>query len=168
MTSDGPSCGDIHSPKTAPTLLLAEYFSEKAQEDSDSNAGEKKEETVNYKAKALIATIMVALVFTLAHAQGTSNEPTSDHFRFQMITATVDGMPDKNGHASEERTVFLLELDTGRVWKFGPTVLAYRKDGSVAGPALPAYFESLNVDGLRGWNGKQAVQDWLQQQKGDK
>jgi hypothetical protein len=123
---------------------------------------------MSYRLLAAISMIGCALFLGVTRAQAPSNESSQPEPRFQMITATVDGMADKNGHTSEEHTVFLLERNTGRIWKFSQAAFAFHKDGSLAGPALGAYFETVNVDGLHGWDAKQAVKEWIQQQKPDK
>jgi hypothetical protein len=122
---------------------------------------------MNYKALALAAVVVSALVlvFSVARAQAPSNESPQLEPRFQIVTATVDGIPGRDGQVPENHTIFLLERTTGRVWRYRSGFFAYRKDGSVTGPAMDSDFESINIDGFRGYDSKQAIKEWMQQQK---
>ena len=116
----------------------------------------------------VLATCALALTFSLARAQTSGSQLPQAEPRYDIIAATVDGIPDKNGHIPEERTVFLLERNSGRAWKFNNTAFAYRKDGTPTGPAMPAYFESISADGFGGFDSKLAIKEWMGKQKFDK
>jgi len=58
-----------------------------------------------------------------------------------MMTATTGDLA-----ASEEKTVFLLDTETGTVWKYHPARAIRDTNGKMV--AIPAAFELISVESL--------------------
>jgi hypothetical protein len=80
-----------------------------------------------------IASLLLCVSLSSAQSQQTSKEPipqpkpvqvASANPRYQLVTASIE-----DGVAANQKTVFLLDTQTGRVWKFQDTFFSTDPSG---------------------------------------
>ena len=85
-----------------------------------------------------------------------SSERESPH-RYALVSCKV---PSDTSPDSPRDAVFLLDLETGRVWKYVPPISFKEKDGTLR-EEFDESFKRVNVDGLDGWDRHAALGEEL-------
>jgi len=93
----------------------------------------------------IIAALGVSLGLSIAPFENrtvsASTVPANAHFQIQDATVNE---PGANGEEIVIHEVFLLDTDSGRIWKFKPLLLAHQADGSTQ--AFPEEFVSVPIE----------------------
>ena len=109
--------------------------------------------------KRLMVIALVAVgLSVLAYGQTTSTSRTSgSQPRYQLVPTEIH-LPAKGGGMTVLRTVLLVDTESGRVWRYAYTDAP---EDSTA-PPFPEHFDSIPVDGLRGWDTTEAMKRWIE------
>jgi hypothetical protein len=96
------------------------------------------------KMLALSAVALAAIGLTYAQTQPEKQPSALSRYQLLPATATYEG---KDGRQSNGPEVFLLDTETGRVWKY-----EFSRKLEVSHVSSPNYFEPVPVEGINGWH----------------
>ncbi len=110
--------------------------------------------------KRLFSIVVVAIaVSTLLYAQMRTGNASASPGRYQLIPATVVALAEGDGE-TRMATVFLLDTETGRIWKYERMSLIERVPPGKPN-MFPAHFRGVFVDGFDDFSVQQKLERML-------
>ncbi len=103
--------------------------------------------------RLIVVSTLVFVVIGLAYAQTRPERPSGLGTPHYQLVAATAGYEAKDGGYAHGPEVFLLDTETGRVWKYEFSRDATKPDGTVDDklPGVLAHFDLVPADGLNGW-----------------